>query len=52
MDSDSKSELEKRLEGMDPASQIQALVEEVRDLRKTVAEISELITPEKEGKKT
>ncbi len=51
MDSDSQSELEKRLEGMDPASQIRILTEEVRDLRKIIAEIRKLTAPEKDRKK-
>jgi len=43
----SKSDLEKRLEGMTPDQKIRELVYEVRDLRKIVAEISELISREK-----
>ena len=51
MDQNSKSELEKRLEGMDPAYQIRVLTEEIRNLRKIIAEIRKLTAPEKDGKK-
>jgi len=39
MNQNSKSELEKRLEGMTPAAQIKMLIKEVRELRKIIAEI-------------
>ena len=48
---ESLSELEKRLDGMTPAAQIKALTEEVRELRKIIAEIRELTAPEKDRKK-
>ncbi len=51
MDLDTKSDLEKRLEGMTPAEQIRELVYEIRDLRKIVAEISESLARDKDEKK-
>ena len=51
MDSDSQSELEKRLEGMTPANQLRELVFMIEDLRKDVAKISKFIAEEINKKK-
>jgi len=43
-----KSELEKRLEGMTPAEQIKAIIEEVGECRKIIAEIKNPVRREME----
>lgn len=41
-----KTELEKRLEGMDPANQIRELIFVLEDMRKDIAEIRKFISEE------